>query len=117
MCDVDGGECGLDGLDCDADPACTGGGGGCVPTANNEKGPRCSNGLDDDCDSLIDGADPDCLGAPAFVQDTPRPEPPEAPAFSHLAYNRRAPCSLGAELASAPATSNTPPSIGVGRGG
>ncbi len=34
--------------------------GGCVPTSNKEKGPKCSNGLDDDCDGLIDGADPDC---------------------------------------------------------
>jgi len=36
------------------------GGGGCVPTASKEKGPKCTNGLDDDCDGLIDGADPDC---------------------------------------------------------
>jgi hypothetical protein len=32
----------------------------CVPTHNNEKGPRCSDGIDNDCDGLIDGADPDC---------------------------------------------------------
>lgn len=32
----------------------------CVPTHNKEKGPRCSDGLDNDCDLLIDGADPDC---------------------------------------------------------
>ncbi len=32
----------------------------CVPTHSKEKGPRCSDGLDNDCDSLIDGADPDC---------------------------------------------------------
>jgi hypothetical protein len=37
-----------------------GGGGGCVPTSNKEKGPRCSDGLDNDCDGAIDGADPDC---------------------------------------------------------
>ncbi len=37
-----------------------GGGGGCVPTSNKEKGPRCSDGIDNDCDGLIDGADPDC---------------------------------------------------------
>lgn len=30
----------------------------CVPTASNEKGPRGSDGLDNDCDGLIDGADP-----------------------------------------------------------
>ena len=35
-------------------------GGDCVPTANKEKGPRCSDGLDNDCDGLIDGEDPDC---------------------------------------------------------
>ncbi len=32
----------------------------CVPTHSKEKGPRCSDGLDNDCDLLIDGADPDC---------------------------------------------------------
>jgi hypothetical protein len=32
----------------------------CVPTHNKEKGPRCSDGIDNDCDELIDGADPDC---------------------------------------------------------
>jgi len=32
----------------------------CVPTATKEKGPRCSDGLDNDCDGLIDAADPDC---------------------------------------------------------
>lgn len=37
-----------------------GGGGGCVPTSNKEKGPKCSDGIDNDCDGLIDGADPDC---------------------------------------------------------
>ena len=36
------------------------GGTGCVPTSSKEKGPRCSDGLDNDCDGLIDGADPDC---------------------------------------------------------
>ena len=37
-----------------------GGGGGCVPTSSKEKGPKCSDGLDNDCDGFIDGADPDC---------------------------------------------------------
>jgi hypothetical protein len=37
-----------------------GGGGSCVPTSSKEKGPKCSDGLDNDCDGLIDGADPDC---------------------------------------------------------
>jgi hypothetical protein len=32
----------------------------CVPTHSKEKGPRCSDGLDNDCDGLTDGADPDC---------------------------------------------------------
>jgi hypothetical protein len=32
----------------------------CIPTHNKEKGPRCSDGLDNDCDGLIDGADLDC---------------------------------------------------------
>jgi hypothetical protein len=33
---------------------------GCVPTHSKEKGPRCSDGLDNDCDGLIDGEDSDC---------------------------------------------------------
>jgi hypothetical protein len=32
----------------------------CVPTHSKEKGPRCSDDIDNDCDGLIDGADPDC---------------------------------------------------------
>jgi WD40 repeat protein len=32
----------------------------CVPTHNKEKGPRCSDGIDNDCDGLTDGDDPDC---------------------------------------------------------
>jgi len=36
------------------DPSC------CDPTHSNEKGPRCSDGLDNDCDGLIDCDDPDC---------------------------------------------------------
>lgn len=32
----------------------------CVPTHNKEKGSCCSDGLDNDCDALNDGADPDC---------------------------------------------------------
>jgi len=32
----------------------------CVPTHSKEKGPRCSDGLDNDCDGVIDGDDPDC---------------------------------------------------------
>jgi hypothetical protein len=55
-------ECGLSdgccGPDCDHsnDPDCP----DCVPTHPKEKGPRCSDGLDNDCDGLVDGADPDC---------------------------------------------------------
>ncbi len=37
-----------------------GGGTGCVPTHSREKGPRCSDGIDNDCDGAIDGDDPDC---------------------------------------------------------
>jgi V8-like Glu-specific endopeptidase len=37
------------------DPDCT-----CVPTHSKEKGPRCNDGIDNDCDGLTDGADPDC---------------------------------------------------------
>jgi hypothetical protein len=33
---------------------------GCVPTHSKEKGPRCADGLDNDCDGLKDGEDPDC---------------------------------------------------------
>lgn len=32
----------------------------CVPTHNKEKGPRCRDNIDNDCDGLIDGGDPDC---------------------------------------------------------
>ncbi len=32
----------------------------CVPTHNKEKGPRCRDGIDNDCDGLTDGDDPDC---------------------------------------------------------
>jgi len=32
----------------------------CVPTHSKEKGPRCSDGIDNDCDGDIDGADSDC---------------------------------------------------------
>ncbi|HEX9731447.1 MAG TPA: hypothetical protein VGG06_05605 [Thermoanaerobaculia bacterium] len=61
VCDSASGECDVCERDCSRDAACgDGGGGGCVPTHSNEKGPRCSDGLDNDCDGLIDGADPDC---------------------------------------------------------
>jgi WD40 repeat protein len=32
----------------------------CFPTHNKEKGPRCSDGIDNDCDGDVDGVDPDC---------------------------------------------------------
>jgi hypothetical protein len=32
----------------------------CVPTSSKEKGPRCSDGIDNDCDKLVDLEDPDC---------------------------------------------------------
>jgi hypothetical protein len=37
----------------------------CVPTHDNEKGKRCGDGLDNDCDGLIDCDDPDCSKANA----------------------------------------------------
>jgi len=39
--------------ECNNDPIC-------VPTHSKEKGPRCSDGIDNDCDGDIDGADSDC---------------------------------------------------------
>lgn len=42
----------------ETEPAPDESGGGCVPTANNEKGPRGNDGIDNDCDDLIDGDDP-----------------------------------------------------------
>ena len=42
------------------DPNVPGCGGECISTHSKEKGPRCSDGLDNDCDGLIDGEDPDC---------------------------------------------------------
>jgi WD40 repeat protein len=36
------------------DPDC------CVPTHNKEKGPRCSDDIDNDCDGDVDEDDPDC---------------------------------------------------------
>jgi subtilisin family serine protease len=32
----------------------------CVPTHPKEKGPRCSDGINNDCDEFTDGDDPDC---------------------------------------------------------
>jgi hypothetical protein len=34
--------------------------GGCTATSSKEKGRKCSDGIDNDCDGLTDGADPDC---------------------------------------------------------
>lgn len=35
--------------------------GSCIPTHSKEKGSsKCNDGIDNDCDGLIDGADPDC---------------------------------------------------------
>ncbi|MFQ5741208.1 MAG: hypothetical protein ACE5JX_19585 [Acidobacteriota bacterium] len=57
-CDPSGAECDACGQDCVGDPICEP---ACVPTARQERGPRrCSDGLDNDCDGLIDGADPGC---------------------------------------------------------
>ncbi len=43
---------------CDYVPA--GGAGCCEPTHTKEKGPRCSDGIDNDCYGAIDADDPDC---------------------------------------------------------
>jgi WD40 repeat protein len=32
----------------------------CVPTHSKEKGPRCRDNIDNDCDGMMDGHDPDC---------------------------------------------------------
>ena len=32
----------------------------CIPTHAKEKGPRCRDNIDNDCDGLVDGNDPDC---------------------------------------------------------
>ena len=32
----------------------------CTPTHSKEKGPRCTDGLDNDCDGMMDSEDPDC---------------------------------------------------------
>lgn len=49
---------------CAATGACAGGAITCVPGAPAEEGPAgalaCSNGVDDDCDGLVDAADPGC---------------------------------------------------------
>jgi hypothetical protein len=59
-CDASGLECETCGVDCSAtDPICEDPG-GCIPTSSKEKGPRCFDGIDNDCDGLIDGDDPDC---------------------------------------------------------
>jgi len=50
---VDG--CCQPGCNSSNDPDCA-----CVPTHSKEKGSRCIDGIDNDCDGLIDGADPDC---------------------------------------------------------
>jgi hypothetical protein len=34
--------------------------GACVPTHSKEKGLRCRDNIDNDCDGLVDGDDPDC---------------------------------------------------------
>ena len=61
-CDNQYAACGLSdgccGPSCDStnDPDCP----DCIPTHDKEKGPRCVDGIDNDCDGLIDGEDPDC---------------------------------------------------------
>lgn len=51
--------CGMCNVACDADELCTGGGCACR-TGSRES--SCTNGVDDDCDDLVDCEDPDCEG-------------------------------------------------------
>ena len=55
-CDAES-ECDICDADCGGDPACDV---TCVPTSSKEKGKKCTDGIDNDCDGLIDGDDPDC---------------------------------------------------------
>ena len=42
------------------DPDCGSNGGACIPTSPKERGPKCTDGIDNDCDGLVDEADSDC---------------------------------------------------------
>jgi hypothetical protein len=53
-CDTNGADC-FD-PDCKLDPAC------CTAPAGGESGKYCANGVDDDCDGLVDCGDPQCSG-------------------------------------------------------
>lgn len=48
----------------------------CRRSSTAETVDTCSNGLDDDCDGLIDAADPDCGGVLANSSPPPPPPPP-----------------------------------------
>lgn len=52
-------------IDAPAAVACQGG--GCTVTENPEA--SCSDGIDNDCDGLIDGADPDCAPTCTVTED------------------------------------------------
>jgi hypothetical protein len=50
----------------------------CRNSSTSETPETCSNGLDDDCDGLIDAADPDC-GAVSPLSSPPPASPPPPP--------------------------------------
>ncbi|GIL48031.1 hypothetical protein Vafri_4728 [Volvox africanus] len=48
----------------------------------NQGGSSCFDGLDNDCDGLVDLADPDCAGVPRPQPQPPSPRPPPSPGRS-----------------------------------
>lgn len=58
--DTDRNNCGVCGRSCGSDQVCRGG--TCTCPAG-ERETDCADGVDDDCDSMVDCADPDCEGA------------------------------------------------------
>ena len=64
----------------------------CRNSSRAETAATCSNGLDDDCDGLIDAADPDCgaqlpPSSPSLPPSPPPPPPAGRPAGNVLATN------------------------------
>ncbi|RME39039.1 MAG: hypothetical protein D6788_06260 [Planctomycetota bacterium] len=80
-----------DGIQCTPDPCTTNarcGDGLCDPTAGEDSctcvldcgaspatESNCNNGIDDDCDNLVDCADPDCIGDPGCGPPIPAQQP------------------------------------------